>query len=450
MKLLPILNGKKHLGLVGFVLIVVFLVVAPVWAAEGRGGGDVVIGSDEVIDDDLYISGNTVTINGTVKGDVIATGSLITINGIVDGDVIAAGQAIIINGTVGQHIRMAGQVLVLGENAQVANSITAAGFSLETQPGSIAQQDLLFAGYQALVTGNIGRDFKAATSALQLNGMVGRNVNVNVGGSGGSAAYTRFMAQSPVAMPVVLPGLHVADASRVGGTFTYQTPPENSLNPAAHIVGKVVREEPQIRPTQTPSAGAALVSALLNQVQRYITLLLIGVLLLWIVPSWTRHLGDTVQQKPLPSLVYGIIAFLLFVFGVLLIFGVTLFLALIFGLIRLGNLLPAILGVGFLADAALVIGYFIFTAYVPQVALSFLGGRWLLTRLQPAWTESRFWPLCIGLILFVILTVIPILGGIIGIVVTLLGLGALWLWVQILLSNRPNAPAMAAGIESGV
>ncbi|MBI3944220.1 MAG: hypothetical protein HY326_14475, partial [Chloroflexi bacterium] len=206
MKSLPILNGKKLISLVGLVLIVGFLVVAPAWAATGRSGGDVVIGTDEVIDDDLYVSGQTVTINGTVKGDVIAMGGTIMINGTVQGDVIAVGQTIVINGPVGQHARIAGQVLVLGANARVTDAVTAAGFSLEMQSGSQAQKDLIYVGYQGLVAGTIGRDLKGSMAALELSGDVNRDVNVEVGGGGESSAYTQFMPQATMAIPAVQPG----------------------------------------------------------------------------------------------------------------------------------------------------------------------------------------------------------------------------------------------------
>ncbi|MBI3943917.1 MAG: hypothetical protein HY326_12945, partial [Chloroflexi bacterium] len=237
---------------------------------------------------------------------------------------------------------------------------------------------------------------------------------------------------------------HVADSAQVGGSFTYQASGESAISPNAQIEGKVVQQQPEVRPTPAaPTASALLVSGLLDQVRRFITLLLVGVLLLWVAPTWTRHLGNIVQEKPLPSFVYGIIGFLLFIFFVFAILGATIILAIIFGVVQLGNLLPAILSAGFLADAALVIGYFIFTAYVPQVALSFWGGRWVLARIMPAWVENRLWPLCIGLLLFVILTAIPVLGGIIGIVVVLLGLGALWLWVQTARQTAPGAPVPA-------
>ncbi len=59
-------------------------------ALEFRVGEDIVIGAGEVIDDDLYLLGETVTINGTVNGDILANGWKVVLNGEVGGSEFAA------------------------------------------------------------------------------------------------------------------------------------------------------------------------------------------------------------------------------------------------------------------------------------------------------------------------------------------------------------------------
>src|SRR5215207_693378 len=72
----------------------------PASAFDGRSGENIVIASDEVIDDDLYVTARTFVLDGTVNGDLIAAGQTITINGTVEGDLMAAGQTIVVNGSV--------------------------------------------------------------------------------------------------------------------------------------------------------------------------------------------------------------------------------------------------------------------------------------------------------------------------------------------------------------
>ena len=68
----------------------------------------------------------------------------------------------------------------------------------------------------------------------------------------------------------------------------------------------------------------------------------------------------------------------------------------------------------------------------------------ILTRLNPAWKDSRFWPLIVGLVIFVILAAIPYLGWLINFVVILFGLGALVLFINELIRRKPKTPVEAA------
>ena len=55
--------------------------------------------------------------------------------------------------------------------------------------------------------------------------------------------------------------------------------------------------------------------------------------------------------------------------------------------------------------------FVLLTGYIAEAVLSYLGGRWLLQRTRPDWIENRAIPLVIGLIVFTILTAVPIVGG---------------------------------------
>src|SRR5512133_1482124 len=156
------MNRTSKLFVVFSLLVLRLLTLTtPANAFDGRSGENIVIKTDEVIDDDLYITAGTFVLDGTVNGDLIALGQTITINGKVDGDVMAAGQTIVVNGTVTGAVRMAGSVLLLGEQASVGGDVIAAGYSLETRAGSTIGQDLVFAGSQILLAGDVARNAQA-------------------------------------------------------------------------------------------------------------------------------------------------------------------------------------------------------------------------------------------------------------------------------------------------
>ena len=84
---------KRRLGLSLLIAFIVALIGAPAaFAADFRTDTSISIGEDEVINDDLYLFGTTITVNGIVNGDVFAAGNSLTVNGTVNGNVFLMGQ----------------------------------------------------------------------------------------------------------------------------------------------------------------------------------------------------------------------------------------------------------------------------------------------------------------------------------------------------------------------
>jgi cytoskeletal protein CcmA (bactofilin family) len=430
----------RWLLLLGMLVLLLGLFAVPARAAETRGGEQVVIARDEIISDDLYVAANTVTIDGTVKGDVVAFASQIIVNGTIEGDLLAAGQGVLLNGRVGDDMRVAGQAIVLGPGASVAGDLAIGALSLENKPGSVVSGDLLAGAYQALLAGEIGKDISGSLDRLELRGSVGGNVDVAVSGDT-SASAVQFSPAGQIPIPSVQPNLTLADSARIGGKLTYTSKAEASLGPSATVAGGVGY-------TQTPAA-APTVPGLpgLASLQRLAGLLLIGVLLLWLLPAWTRRMADTVQARPLPSLAWGLIALAALAVAVIAILFVTITLALLFGYLTLGGLAALSVGLGMLVNTMLVIGSIAFMSYVAQVLIAYMAGRWILQRVQPAWAERPVVPLVAGLILYIILRAIPGLGTLVGWLVVLLALGALWEWGRATFRRIRPTPAPIVGFQ---
>ena len=162
------------------VLTLVFGLAGTALAVEVRGGDTVTIGKTEVIDDDLVVSGNTVVIDGVIKGDLVAVGNKVIVNGKVDGSLIMAGQTLELNGQVGGTVYSAGAALSVGQGTAVARNLFFAGYSYTAAKGSVINRDNLLAGYQAILNGEVKRNLLAGLGALELNGAVGGDVNAEV------------------------------------------------------------------------------------------------------------------------------------------------------------------------------------------------------------------------------------------------------------------------------
>jgi len=435
---------RKWVGLIGLICLVLFTFAPAALAFESRSGDTVVIGADEVIEDDLYVGANTFTLDGTVKGDLIVFGSTIEINGTVEGDLITAGQAVTVRGAVADDVRIAGMALKLDSEAKVGDDVVAAGFSIDGKKGSSVGGDFTYFGYQALLAGDVAQDLTVGVGGLQLSGSIGGDVKAEVGEVEEGPPPTFFMSFMPnvPAMPSVPMGLTVDEGARIGGKLDYTSASEWSI-PAGVVAGAITRHEPEIEVEEEVVVSPAKRAGewFLRHLRRLVTLLLVGLLIVWVVPGWTKRVAGALQAKPLPSLGWGVVSIAVFILALLVLLIATIIVAVILGTVTLGGLAGTTAWIGGLTMALLVFFFSIAVTYITKVVVSFLGGRLILARLKPDWADGRIWPLVVGVVLFVIITAIPVLGWLVNLVVVLLGLGALWLLGRDIYRQRRAVPA---------
>jgi hypothetical protein len=182
----------------------------------------------------------------------------------------------------------------------------------------------------------------------------------------------------------------------------------------------------------------------LNFVRNSITLILIGLLLLWLFPFFVRGLSDQLQAKPLPSLGWGAVAWIVFFLVVLLIIAVTAIGGILFGVLTLGQLSGTVLGLGLLALFGLVVGFVLATTFVAKVVFGVALGKWIFQRTNSSLVEHRYWPMVVGVLITLAVTalltfpLIPsFLGWLLNFGIVLLGLGALWLWSRERMVRKP-------------
>ena len=91
-------KAGTFITLLAAVLAVSLLIIAPVNAADIRSGDMLTVPAGDVINDDLYLLGSNITVDGLVNGDIIVFGDWITVNGDVNGSIIGAGKHIVVRG----------------------------------------------------------------------------------------------------------------------------------------------------------------------------------------------------------------------------------------------------------------------------------------------------------------------------------------------------------------
>lgn len=447
-------TSKMLSALLLFALLSLAL-ATPAYAFDGRGGDKVIIPSGQVINDDLYAGANEFVLDGTVNGDTVAFGQIVTVNGTVNGDLITAAQTVVVNGTIKGSVRMAGSVLFVGEKARIEGDILGAGYSLEIRRGASIGRDVVSATGQTLLGANVGRNVIAYSGGLQLDGDVAGNVTAHVGEANENRQGVppmMFGGQSTVVVPIVKQGLSIDPEAKIGGNLDY-TQNTDLVFPAGVVAGKVSRAiQPQqtSEPTPEQTATQKVTDWIWRTGRSLVTLLLIGLLMLWLFPIFTSSVSNELETKPGPSLLWGVVAYAGFFFLLLLVVFAMILLAIIFGLLTLGSLSATTVFLGLLALFGLVLGFVLATSFFSKIIVGIALGKWILSRAGSPIASHRYWPMVIGVAItaaVVALLSFPLIPGALGwllnLAIILLGLGAIWLWVRAR-TVKPAAPVVPA------
>ena len=314
----------------------------------------------------------------TVQGDLLASAGRLRGVGLVAGDLGASGGQVNVAGTVtGDALVGAGSTLISGE----VDGDLRIGAGQARIEGRVNEDVLLGAGQAAVASGSqIGGDLIFATGRMQMDGEVAGSI------LGSAGNYTRAGS--------------VGDSEQV-----------NVAEPAGQ------EREP------------TLADRALDALRRYVSILVVGVLLLWLVPRLVRGAAESARRRPLPSLGVGVLGCIGVVVGLVLLLLVTILVAVVLGLLSLGSLIGITLYAGLLVAAIVVFLFVLAIAFAAQAVVGLALGR-LVVRGERRSFGSAIGALALGLLVVVLAAAIPFAGGWIEAVVVLLGLGALLLMAR--------------------
>lgn len=437
------------------VMILVMSLALPVQAASFDA--DARVGADEVIDDDVFLEGDQVEMAGTIHGNLVAMGNVITISGTVNGDVFAFGNVIVIaeSGVIhgnlftgGQQVQMNGSVagsmaggassLSMGKNASTGLNLYYGGYALTTASDSQIGRSLYAGVYQAVLDGTVDQDVNIGAGAVELNGKVSGDVSLDVGSSEGET-FTSFWM--PAGAPTAIkPGLRISDEAEIGGSLTYTSPQQQADAIQAQPQGGVVFQTPvpeEAARSAAPDSSVRRVTIMtpflrwvLKFFQRMLTLLILAGLAVWLLPHSLKKSADKAAQKLLPSAGMGFVSLIVgyagaFIAGVM-ITGVGILMA----VLTLGALSRVIFGIG-LSSLALAFAIFMLLVnYGSKLVVAYLVGTRLLAQILPNVRNQAVWGTLLGVVVYVLVRSIPFVGWLIGLAVTVIGLGAMWLVFQ--------------------
>ena len=338
-------------------------------AAEVKKAQTFVLSKDQVVKNDLIVTGETIRIDGTVEGDLIVFGKEAEVNGHVTGDFIGLAKFAELDGTVDGNLRIfANRLLVRGS---VGKNVSAFAEHIDFKDRSQVSGGMMLFAADTNLEGRLGRDLMGFIRTVMVNGYIGGNAQLR--------SYRLSIG----------PSAEIVGKASYTGDHSPEVSPQAKL--ASPLEVKIVKRRPQY----------ASPRFYWRQLLRYGGAFVFGLVLVLLAPGFFAEVVRSSERVGVSlglgavALVTGLI--LLVVGIVLLIIGVPV------GLVATFLFLPAI--------------------YAAQTFV----GAWLGEKLlgPSMGTEATLGRLALGLLIIRVLGLIPYLGGFVWLAVILWGVGAL-------------------------
>lgn len=367
---------KLFIGL--FLLLIPLFFVIPTFAQSNLASGDnVVLPQNKTINSNYFASGDRVTVSGTVNGDAYVAGGTILIDGTINGDLLVAGGNITIRGKVAHDIRAAGGNITI--SSPVGGNVTTAGGDINITDAARLNGSLVMVGGNAEVFTPVPKGITLGVGNATVGSMVGGDINAGVG-------QLTLTPQATVSGNVTYWSdrkLDLAQGASVSGKITQNTPSRESSYAAENAIKGIV-------------TGLSIVFKILGSVY----LLVLGLLFVFFLPVYSRVTGETILTQPAKSLLIGFITLLVTPFIIFLLF----------------------LGIVTIPLALLLLVLYIILLSVVKIFAAIAIGQQLAKSFN--FKLHLAWLFIIGLIVYEIVTMIPVIGWLLGLIALVLALGA--------------------------
>lgn len=352
------------------------------------------INEGEVIDDDVWITGETILINGTVNGDVYAAGGIIRCDGIINGDLIAAGGTITVSGVIKDDVRIAGATITVA-GAYIGDNLNIFGGTVQVDKETQVRGSTVIGGGSSQVAATIDRNLLVGSGNFSFDGAVGKDLEIGAG------------------------QINLGKESRISGNLNYYSDSEENVSflnqgTVSGQINKVIPEKiselekkgqiiEKIR-SRSPNTGKAFFKIL-----SFISTFLIGLLLFKLLPKTLREVVYTLKASPAKSALIG---------------GLVLILSPVVLLIFFTTILGAPLAVfGIVAITV--------STYLAKIFVSFWLGLAVAEyfakrkKSRSSTLELKILPFIAALALYYLVSCVPFLGFFVCLAVSFFGVGAM-------------------------
>ncbi|ABE51488.1 hypothetical protein [Methanococcoides burtonii] len=365
---------KDSLWMICVIVVLLLSLTSNASASSMFESGSLVI-INETVEDDVYIAGDTLIVNGDVLGDVVAAGGTLQITGNVSGDLIVTAGDVTITGIIGDDVRVACGTFEL--SGQIGDDLlVAAGTVSTTETANIGGDTTIRSG-DADLGGNFGGLLEVSAGSLVLSGNVEGDAKLD------SADIT------------------IQPDSSVKGNLEYTAPKEIPI-PTGTVGEDIKFDRGGERGDRSDADGVFKGIAIIGKIAYYSILFALGVISILVFPQKTEKIAKNIQKEPLKKIAVG----LLILIGSFM--GIIVLLITIIGI-------PIALLLLLLLAIVLMIAKIYTAMWIGEASFEKAGFKY------NQWTTLAF-----GLLIVLILTELPFIGGLIGLLVTLIAMGSMY------------------------
>lgn len=317
------------------------------------------------------------------QSDVYLTGDNITIDYIVDGNLFVFANNVTINSQIGGDAFIFANTVTVGEQGYIFSNLFTVAPTLDVQ-GVV--YDLYALSDTVNITGYVYRDIKVSTNTLNVFGTVGRNAFVNCSNMNFTQNGTNETEETTT----------ISSQGMINGNLEYSSKSELSI-PEGTVTGEVKYKQINTNNTKTMEKYLISLGTIIA------TAILVWLICLWLAPKFVKRTNLINKKNILPEIGLGIITpiILVLISIVLILLGITSS----FGLILL-------------AISFILMGI---STSIFIIAINNL----ICNKLKIQKTIGNFGMLIVISAILWLIGLIPVVGKVIGILVVVIGLGIL-------------------------
>lgn len=346
-------------------------------AAINKASENVYLPSGEVHQGNYYAGGNAVEIAGTVNGDVFVVGNSITISGTVNGDVFAAASNIRVSGDVDGSVRVAASNVSF--DGKVSRNIMGAGSNLVISETAEVGKHVTLAGAVVDVRGKVGGNLEIAGNTATIANEVGGDTYIKIDGK-----------------------LTLLPQASLKGNLDYHAMKKISLEERELVQGETVYHPFVKKPKRGAILGFIAVGYFFGKLVQLFGMFIVALVIIYLGRKKVLEIANLMIKRPGAQIGRGVVWFFLTPLVCIL-------------------LLVTLIGIPLALITAVL---YVVMLYLSKVFASIALG--VLLAKGFGWEKaSLVMKMIIGVIAFVILKSLPIIGWLICLVAIWWGFGAI-------------------------